>query len=129
MSMNEEVEKLFKKAENSLDAAHLLFEKGYYDFSASRSYYTMFYSAEAVLLTKDLSFSKHSSVVASFGKEFIKTEIFPQRLHKYLVDAFDVRNLGDYGAPGSVNKKKAEDLLEKSEEFLDEIKEHIERCR
>jgi uncharacterized protein (UPF0332 family) len=64
---------LLTKAKESLKAAELLFDGGFYDFSASRSYYTMFYTTEAVLLSKNLSFSKHSAVIAAFGKEFIST--------------------------------------------------------
>ena len=33
----------------------------------------MFSYAEALLLTKGLSFSKHSAVIENFGKHFIKT--------------------------------------------------------
>lgn len=69
-----------EKAKESLQAANSLFDGGFYDFSASRAYYAMFYCAEAVLLTKNLSFSKHSAVITAFGKEFIKTGIFPQKM-------------------------------------------------
>jgi uncharacterized protein (UPF0332 family) len=44
---------LIKKAKDSLEAAESLFKDGFYDFSASRTYYAMFYTTEAVLLTKN----------------------------------------------------------------------------
>jgi uncharacterized protein (UPF0332 family) len=53
---------LLRKAEDSLNAAKLMRENGYYDFAASRAYYAMFYVAEAFLLGKGLAFSKHSAV-------------------------------------------------------------------
>ena len=59
--MNLEVEKLFKKAERSLHSAKLLFDDGGYDFAVSRAYYSMFYAAEALLLSKGLSFSNNYS--------------------------------------------------------------------
>jgi uncharacterized protein (UPF0332 family) len=52
---------LIKKAEESLEAAESLFKMGFYDFSASRTYYAMFYMTEAVLLTKNLSFMQTNS--------------------------------------------------------------------
>lgn len=40
---------LLAKAKESLSASKLLFENQFYDYSVSRSYYTMFYIAEAFL--------------------------------------------------------------------------------
>lgn len=68
-----EITGLIKKAKASLEASKKLLQGGYSDFSASRSYYAMFYAVQALLLSKNLAFSKHSAVIAAFGKEFIKT--------------------------------------------------------
>ncbi|MEA1906152.1 MAG: HEPN domain-containing protein [Euryarchaeota archaeon] len=116
-----DVSELIEKAKESLDAAKSLFENGFYGFSAGRSCYAMFYTAEAVLLTKNLSFSKHSAVIGAFGKEFVKTEILPRRLREYMVSAFDIRQLGDYGAPGSVHEVQAQLLIRKTQEFIETI--------
>jgi len=51
-----EQQALLKKAENSLAAAQLLLNEGFYDFAVSRIYYAMFYIAEAFYLVKDLPF-------------------------------------------------------------------------
>jgi len=72
-----DIEQLLERAKKSLEAANVLLERGFPDFSASRSYFSMFYATEALLLTKGLSLSKHSGVISTFGKEFIKTGIIP----------------------------------------------------
>jgi uncharacterized protein (UPF0332 family) len=54
-------EQLLKKAHESLLAARILEREEMYDFSASRAYYAMFYAVQALLLAKDLSFSKHAA--------------------------------------------------------------------
>jgi len=59
--LKDEIERLIRKARESLEAAKMLFQEGYYGFAASRAYYAMFYAAEASLLKKGLSFSKHPS--------------------------------------------------------------------
>lgn len=87
----------------------------------------MFYATEAILLSKNLSFSKHSAVIVAFGKEFIKTQIFPQKLRDYLVSAFDLRQLGDYGSPSSVSKDKARKLIEQAEEFIASVEEYSKK--
>jgi len=61
--MTPEQAALLKKAKDSLDAARLLVERSFYDFGVSRTYYAMFYIAEAFLLGEGLSFSKHSAVM------------------------------------------------------------------
>lgn len=121
---DKEISDLIEKAKESLEAAKDLLRGGYPDFSASRSYYAMFYAAEAILLTKSLSFSKHSAVIAAFGREYAKTGIVPSHLHKYISDAFDVRQAGDYGPLGSVNKGKAKTIIKRAEEFIETVEEY-----
>lgn len=70
--MNAEVKKLIQKSKRSLKAAENLFRDKDYDFAVSRAYYAMFYAAEALLLTKNLSFSKHSGVISGFWEHFVK---------------------------------------------------------
>ena len=65
--MTAELEALIEKGRRSLGAARRLFGEGDYDFAASRAYYAMFYLAEALLLARHLTFSKHSAVIAAFG--------------------------------------------------------------
>ena len=120
-----DISDFIQKARESLEVAEDLFKSKHYDFSASRAYYAMFYSAETVLLTKDLSFSTHKAVISSFGKEFIKTKLFPSKLHKYIRDAFKLRQLGDYGSPGSISKEKSQILIEQAKEFIDTIEEYL----
>lgn len=110
--MTKEIQNLMNKARRSLKAANLLAKDGFYGFAVSRAYYSMFYAAEAVLLSKGLSFSKHSAVIAAFGKEFIKTGLFEHELHQNLFTAFDLRNLADYGEIDSVDKDKAMEVIE-----------------
>ncbi|MCL4477504.1 MAG: HEPN domain-containing protein [Deltaproteobacteria bacterium] len=121
----EEISDLIKKAEESLDAANHLLKAGHPDFASSRSYYAMFYTAEAILLTKDLSFSKHKAVISAFGKEFVKTGLISSTLHRSISDAFDIRQTGDYGPIGSVSEEKAATLIKQTEEFIDTVKKYL----
>ena len=127
MKEDMDVSELMQKAKESFEAAKSLYRDGFYGFSAGRSYYSMFYVVEALLLTKNLSFSKHSAVIGAFGKEFVKTKIIPKKLREYIVSAFDIRQLGNYGAPGSVSTEKAQSLIEETEEFIETIEEYLRR--
>jgi uncharacterized protein (UPF0332 family) len=116
-SKSENLKLLFEKAEESMEAAKQLFQDGHYGFSASRSYYAMFYAAQAVLLHKDLQFSKHSAVLSRFNREFVKEGTLPTSIFKSLQKGFELRQAGDYGLI-PVEQAEAEQLLEESFVFL-----------
>ena len=59
----DEIDAHLARAEQSLAAAQALTSEAYYDFVASRAYY----AATALLLSKELTFSKHSGVIASIS--------------------------------------------------------------
>jgi uncharacterized protein (UPF0332 family) len=81
----------------------------------------MFYSAEAILLTKDLSFSSHKGVISGFGEHFVKTGIFPREMGRELNRAFEKRQVGDYGHTFVISREEAEQVLAKGRVFIEEI--------
>lgn len=70
--MPEEIAAYLAKAKESIAAAKLLLSEEHCGFAAARAYYAMFYVAEALLLTKDLTFSKHAGVISALGEHFVK---------------------------------------------------------
>lgn len=116
---------LIERAKKYLRSAELLLEEGDYESSVSRTYYAMFYSVQALLLTKNLSFSSHKGVISAFGKYFIKTNIFPKEMGKKLNKAFEKRQLGDYEYTFIISKEEAEELLRDGKEFVKEVIEYL----
>jgi len=108
---------LIEKAKESLKAARVLHEQGFYSFSASRSYYAMFYLAEALLLGEGLSFSKHSAVHSAFGEHFVKTGRVAPEFHRELIRAMEVRQAGDYDIIDLTAEESAEQIA-KAQEFV-----------
>lgn len=124
MKYPKEVRELLEKGVRSLQASSELLKKGYPDFAVSRAYYSMFYCAEALLLSKGHAYSKHSAVIAAFGKEFIKTKILPAELHLHLRNAFDLRAKGDYDTI-PVEEKEAKEVLNNASNFIKKSKEYL----
>ena len=89
-----EIEHLLNLADESHEVAKKLIDMGHPRFSAAQTYYTIFYLAEAMLLTKGLTFSKHSAVVAAFGKEFAKKGLLDPKFHRYIIQAQKLRQTG-----------------------------------
>lgn len=123
--MNETQKQLLSKAEKSLEASKYLYQGNYYDFAVARAYYTMFYLASALLEGDNLSFSKHSAVISAFGREFAKKDRIPREFHRYLKEAQDLRNLGDYGELNLISAEETEQQIQRSEEFLIFVKNHL----
>jgi len=85
----------------------------------------MFYAAQAVLLTKGLSFSSHSGVISIFGKEFIKTGILPKEMGREINRAFQKRQIEDYTHTFTVSKEETEQLLETGKDFVTKIEQFL----
>lgn len=68
------------KARRSVDAAENELEAGNLDFCANRIYYAAFYSVSAALISKGLTYKKHSAVRVAFHRDFIKKGIIPKKL-------------------------------------------------
>jgi len=125
MTKKDEINELIAKADRRLKSARDEFNKKNYDFAVSHAYYAMFYVAEALLLTKDLRFSKHSAVHSAFGQHFAKTGEVDTSLHKILLNAFEKRSNGDYEYMIDITKEEAEKVLKDAEYFINEIKKKL----
>ncbi len=117
--MNLQQTDLLVKAQDSLQAAELLADQGFYGFAVSRAYFTMFYVAEAILLGEDISFSSHSEVISAFGQHSTKSKKVPEEFHKYLIDGQDSRIVGDYDTGPGLSGGQALEQVERAEQFLE----------
>ena len=112
-------QELLRQAHDSLEAAKWLMQGKYPGYAAARAYYAMFYIAEAFLEGDGLSFSRHSAVIAAFGREFAKRGRVPVEFHRHLIEAQAVRHSGDYGERQAVNFDQAQVQIERAENFLE----------
>ena len=109
---------LLQKAARFIHSAEMLAEDGDYDSAASRLYYAMFHTAQALLEKKDLSFSSHRAVISTYGQHFARTGELDPKFHKALLDAFNQRQLGDYTAESGLLRVDIDALLTHAREFL-----------
>jgi uncharacterized protein (UPF0332 family) len=105
--LEDQLKIMIQKAHRSLAAATRLIQEGDYDFASSRAYYAAFYSMEAILLSKNLVFSKHGAVIGAFNEHFVKAGFFPKEFSKFISRPFRQRQIGDYEFEISVAKGEA----------------------
>ncbi len=127
--MKTESVQLLDKADRALTAACHLVESGDLEFAVGRAYYAMFYAAEALLEEQELCFSKHGAVHGAFGELFAKTGKLDPKLHRWLLDAFDARIVGDYGATAVFTRENTQDSIGRAHEFVNVIREYLENVK
>ena len=125
MNIQKQLEQMLSKALRSLAAARRNLEAGDYDFASSRAYYAAFYAIEGILLTKELSFSKHSAVLSAFNLHFVKEQVFPKEFSKMLIRLFRERQIGDYSFEELITQDGAEQDIGAANTIIEAIKTYL----
>ena len=120
-----EIQSLVERAAKYLRSAKVLLNEGDYESCVSRAYYAMFYTAEAALLTKGLTFSSHKGVISAFGKHLIQTGEIPKEMSKELHRAFEKRQLSDYEFAFVIARDEAEEILEAAGNFVNVVRDYL----
>ena len=85
----------------------------------------MFYSIQALLVSRKVSFSKHGQVKAYFNREMIKTGVFPKEMGRLYNKAFEYRQKFDYVDFSSPDREIVSEYLEKAIDFVSNIQEYL----
>ncbi len=117
-------ESLLARAAKYLETVSFLLERDP-ESSVSRSYYAMFFVAKALLNVHGIRTRTHNGLHRQFSKHFIKTDLLPEKLAKYLGDAFDARLLSDYADNPALTQHDAEVTLESARIFVDHIRQFL----
>jgi uncharacterized protein (UPF0332 family) len=116
-----------ERACESLRAAEIMFENNMLTFSMNRVYYAMFYAVQALLVTREVSFSKHGQVKAYFNREMVKPGIFPTEMGQLYNKAFEYRQKFDYVDFSSPDLEMVSEYLGKAKVFISNIKKYLQR--
>ena len=84
------------RAHEAVDEAQLLFDAGHINSYVNRLYYACFYAVSALLLTRNVSTSKHGHLRSLLHREFVKRGSIPNKLGKHFDLLFSSRQEGDY---------------------------------
>lgn len=123
--MTEHQQLLLDKAQRNVGVSMRLVDEGEWDVAVSRAYYAMFYAAQACLYGLGQEYSKHSAVIAAFGREFAKTGILPRELHVHLIQAEQARIQSDYEVAEPVPEEEARLLSARAAEFVAAIQHFL----
>jgi len=110
-----------EKSKNTLQDAKVLFEKASFSSAVNRIYYAMFYAVSGLLLSKNLSSSKHSGIRSLFNKEFVNKGLLDKELGRFYSKIFEERQEGDYKDFIKFDKNIVGEWIESAEDFIKKI--------
>lgn len=123
---NEQLTKSYMQAaEEALEGAQYNLDGGYFGIAASRAYYAFFYAASALLLTRDLTRSKHSGVISAFRRYFVKPGMIEAEFSDAYGEAFDIRLIADYEMVGTADEAQAREVLNNARRFVARIARYL----
>lgn len=109
-----------ERSREELRAARLLAQAGFAAQAVSRAYYAAFFAAQEALLSLGETRSKHSGVVAAFGRIFVRERGFDEETGRILRSLFERRNEADYGGV-EVPAPEAETAVLDAERFVEAV--------
>ena len=122
MSSSGEIVLLIEKADHAITVAQKLKESGFPADAASKTYYAMFYAAQALLKSENIDVVKHSAVESAIGYYFVKTGKLSAQFHKILIAARKIREIADYDIQEEIVEPTASLKLDEGKRFIQEIK-------
>lgn len=115
--MNFEPRPYLENANDSIDAAAVLFQNSLFKGSLNRSYYAVFYCIQALLLSENVFAKTHAGLKTKFSEHFVKTGRVSQVFALQFEQIFQDRLSADYDLTTTITKEEAEYALSFAKAF------------
>jgi len=124
-----EIDTYMARAHDELEVVEDLIGDKHYATAISRAYYAVFYAASALLLTKGISRSKHSGVIAAFRQYFVKPSLIEVEYSRIYGDLLDARWASDYTLAAIADVEQALSYFHDASRFVERIQRYLEEHR
>lgn len=115
-----------RRAKETYEDAIFLFQKGSFNSSINRLYYSAFYATVALLLDNDIEVKSHNGVKQRLGEEFIAKGKLSKIHAKTFNMLSDFRHKGDYDDLFDFEAELVEKLLGPVKEFIVAVEQLID---
>ncbi len=116
-------DELFTKAQTNLEAAKYLFKGSYLEGAISRAYYAVFHAARAILLLLGERPRSHEGTLQLFGLRVVKSGLVDSKSERIFRILYQNQQTADYAIMAIIEESETNDMINKAEEFLKEMKE------
>ncbi len=114
------------RAKDTLEDAQILAERGKWNSTINRLYYSAYYAVMALLLHSDFKPTTHNGTKSIFSEFFIKTGKIKKEYGKIYSQLFTWRQKGDYDDLFDFNKDKVLPYFSPVNALIEEIEKMIE---
>ena len=126
-SINRQTVKTYlNAAHEALAGCQYNIDGGYYAIAISRAYYAVFYSANALLVTKGLARGKHSGTISAFRQSFVKPGTIEPEYSDIYGSLMDDRHVSDYDMDAKIEPERAESDVQSAREFVVRIETYLQ---
>ena len=88
-------------AQSDIKAAEILLNAKEFRGANNRAYYGIYHAISAIHALDGNAYKRHKDALANFNKNYIKTEIFPRKLGRKIVDVM-LNEMGKAQNPGGL---------------------------
>lgn len=109
------------RSDEALIEAKELFVNKHFNTAISRCYYSCFYILLAYMAKENISASTHNGVKTKFNQLLVKEGIISEDLAVFFNQLFNMRQKSDYQDFFSFEELTAEEVIEKTELFIENV--------
>ena len=111
-------------AQSDIKAAEILLNAKEFRGANNRAYYGIYHAISAIHALDGNAYKRHKDALANFNKNYIKTEIFPRKLGRKIVEAEEIRHASDYDDFYIASKEEAERQIAVAGEFIELVEKY-----
>ena len=113
-------------AQSDIKAAEILLNAKEFRGANNRAYYGIYHAISAIHALDGNAYKRHKDALANFNKNYIKTEIFPRKLGRKIVEAEEIRHASDYDDFYIASKNQAQEQYETAKFAIELVVKYLE---
>ncbi len=120
-----EINLYLQQAHQMLEVARHNLHNDFYGSAINRAYYAIFYAANALLITRQLSRGKHTAVIAAFRQYFVKSGVIEAEYSDIYGRVMENRHTSDYDIELPVDAQAAQEDVKDAQRFVERIEVYL----
>ena len=112
-------------SKSDIKAAEILLNAREFRGANNRAYYGIYHAVSASNALDGNAYKRHKDALANFNKNYVKTEIFPRKLGKRIVESEEIRHASDYDDFYIATREEAEEQIQTAKELVKLVEEYV----
>ena len=112
-------------SKSDIKAAEIILNAREFRGANNRAYYGIYHAVSAIHALDGNAYKRHKDALANFNKNYVKTEIFPRKLGKRIVESEEIRHASDYDDFYIATREEAEEQIQTAKELVKLVEEYV----